>query len=298
MGNFKVGDIVARKSYGGDIYFKIVDIKNNGKENIITLKGIAYRIEADAPETDLILIPGQRVNEYTMRINAMVYRKSSNNSKSIIGRRPKKAFSRYTSNEKSRVFSRTGKVLHIDGDSDYLKTCLDQYHKFGIDAAGEHVPEKEQPSAVYDLLQKHRPDILVLTGHDGFIKERKDYSNINNYWNSKYFVDAVREARRYERDMDGLVVFAGACQSMFSEIVKAGANYASSPDRVLIHALDPVLVCQKVAFGGIGKILNPSEVISNTITGAEGIGGLQTRGKYRSGYPQKLKNTWNFLKNT
>ena len=40
MANFKIGDIVARKSYGYDIFFKVVDIKDNGKENIITLKGI------------------------------------------------------------------------------------------------------------------------------------------------------------------------------------------------------------------------------------------------------------------
>lgn len=63
MGIFKLGDIVARKSYGYDILFKVVDVKKSGKEDIITLKGIAYRIQADAPESDLVLQTGQRVSE-------------------------------------------------------------------------------------------------------------------------------------------------------------------------------------------------------------------------------------------
>lgn len=55
MGKLQVGDIVARKSYGKDIFFKVTDIKNNGKEAIVTLKGITYRLEADAPESDLVV---------------------------------------------------------------------------------------------------------------------------------------------------------------------------------------------------------------------------------------------------
>ena len=75
---------------------------------------------------------------------------------------------------------------------------------------------------------------------------------------------------------------------MFNEIINAGANYASSPYRVLIHALDPVLVCHKIAFAGIGKIISPQEVVNTTITGMKGIGGLETRGKYRDGYPSEI----------
>jgi len=125
----------------------------------------------------------------------------------------------------------------------------------------------------------------VLTGHDGVIKGEKSYLSVSSYRNSKYFIEAVKEARRYESNLDSLVIFAGACQSMFNELIKAGANYASAPYRVLIHALDPVLVCQKVAFTSVDRVLEPSEVINNTITGVDGIGGIQTRGKYRDGYP-------------
>lgn len=63
MGIFKLGDLVARKSYGYDILFKVVDVKNSGEEDIIILKGIAYRIQADAPESDLVLQTDQRMSE-------------------------------------------------------------------------------------------------------------------------------------------------------------------------------------------------------------------------------------------
>jgi len=66
----------------------------------------------------------------------------------------------------------------------------------------------------------------------------------------------------------------------------AGANFASSPSRVLIHCLDPVLICEKVAYTNIDDIVNIEDVIKNTITGIKGVGGLQTRGKYREGYPK------------
>ncbi|MCX7922758.1 MAG: sporulation peptidase YabG [Clostridia bacterium] len=290
MANLKVGDIVARKSYGFDIFFKVVNIKNNGKENIVTLKGICYRIEADAPESDLVLQPDQRVNEHNARLNNVIdkkYRdiKISNSRGSI-----KKNFFRDTSKESAGKIAIPGRVLHLDGDDDYLDTCLSQYRKFGISAVGKYVPEKDQPSAVYRLLQEHRPDILVLTGHDGVVKSETDYLNLDNYRNSRYYIEAVKEARRYQRDMDSLIIFAGACQSMYNEIINSGANYASSPNRVLIHALDPVFICQKVAFTGIDKVIEPLEVINSTITGVEGIGGLQTRGKYREGYPAEPYN--------
>ena len=68
MGNFKIGDIVARKSYGCDILFKIVGIENNGKEDILTLKGIACRLEADAPECDLVLQSKQNAKEHIRKV--------------------------------------------------------------------------------------------------------------------------------------------------------------------------------------------------------------------------------------
>ncbi|KAA5805589.1 sporulation peptidase YabG, partial [Thermoanaerobacterium thermosaccharolyticum] len=118
------------------------------------------------------------------------------------------------------------------------------------------------------------------------VKNSRNYSDINNYRNSKYFVEAVKNARNYEPSLDDLVIFAGACQSNYEALISSGANYASSPERVLIHCLDPVLVCEKVAYSHINEIVKIEELIENTITGAPGIGGLQTMGKFRYGVPK------------
>ncbi len=59
MGRFKIGDIVARKSYGCDILFEVTDIGEN-----CMLKGIACRLEADAPESDLLLQTEEQIEEY------------------------------------------------------------------------------------------------------------------------------------------------------------------------------------------------------------------------------------------
>ncbi|HOJ10864.1 MAG TPA: sporulation peptidase YabG [Clostridiales bacterium] len=292
MGNVKVGDIVARNSYGCDIFFKVVEIKSDGKQNIITLKGITYRIQADAPESDLIVQSDANVREYRNKVDTEAYRKLKQTEyySGRMGNRvawPKKGFHRDTSNDDTRTFTRPGKILHFDGDEDYLETCIKEYIKRGVDAVGKHIAEKEQPSRIYKLLQEYKPDILVITGHDSISKDQKDYLNINSYVNSRYFIESVKEARRYNPDMDSLVIFAGACQSLYDGIIKAGANFASSPDRVLIHALDPVLVAEKLSLAPIDRVVMPMDVINNTITGATGIGGLQTRGKFRKGYPKE-----------
>jgi len=286
MSKLKVGDVVARKSYGCDVFFKVADIRNNGKEDIVTLKGISYRIEADAPESDLEIQSEQKVSDYRNKCNRQVERVIRNNYPLRHRSYSKKAFYRDTPKDDHRIFSRPGKILHLDGDEEYLETCLSEYKKLYMDAVGRYVPEKQQPTVVYKLLEEHKPDILVLTGHDGVIKGDKSYLNVTNYRNSRYFIEAVKEARKFENDMDSLIIFAGACQSMYSEIIKAGANFASSPKRVLIHALDPVLVCKKISFTRVDQIISPQEVAASTITGPEGIGGLQTRGKYRDGFPE------------
>ena len=48
--NFKLGDLVTRKSYNHDLVFKIID-----KETEYILKGINVRLFADSIEEDLML---------------------------------------------------------------------------------------------------------------------------------------------------------------------------------------------------------------------------------------------------
>ena len=122
----------------------------------------------------------------------------------------------------------------------------------------------------------------------GFLKIAENYLDVECYRNSKYYIESVKALRNYNSSYDELVIFAGACQSCYESILEAGANFASSPNRVFIHCLDPVLVCERVAYTRIDQIVSIKDVIENTITGIKGIGGLQTRGKYREGYPNSI----------
>ena len=63
MTGLKIGDIVARKSYGMDVFFKVCGFKTGKEEGHIELKGINYRILADAPENDLVSVPYSRLRE-------------------------------------------------------------------------------------------------------------------------------------------------------------------------------------------------------------------------------------------
>lgn len=92
MDNLKIGDIVARKSYGKDIFFKIVDIKKDEKETIAILKGISYRIEADAPEADLEKQSEQSVREYTRNCFMPAQKKSCEISSSLRKNHSKKDY--------------------------------------------------------------------------------------------------------------------------------------------------------------------------------------------------------------
>ena len=190
--------------------------------------------------------------------------------------------------EKGLVFGRPGRILHIDGDPSYMETCLKAYKQLNLNAVGIAVSEREQPLKILSLVKEYNPDIVVLTGHDGVLKDSKGMLDLNNYRNSKYFIESVKILRNYNSSYDELVIFAGACQSCYESILEAGANFASSPNRVLIHCLDPVLVCERVAYTRIDEIVSIKDVIENTITGIKGVGGLQTRGKYREGYPKSL----------
>ncbi|WP_160689505.1 sporulation peptidase YabG [Clostridium sp. C2-6-12] len=283
----KVGDIVVRKSYNKDITFKVIDIKEkDGKENII-LKGINIRIIADAYMEDLD-IAEENAGSQDKILNTRV---SEAIKKAMILRPDLRSRAEKLPRVKAKnelVFGRPGKVLHVDGDSEYMETCLKVYKQLSIDAVGRAIPEKDQPDLIVDLVKEIKPDIVVLTGHDSVLRDTKDYLNLDNYRNSRYYLESVKNLRNYNSSYDELVIFAGACQSCYEMILDVGANFASSPNRVLIHCLDPVFVCEKIAYTRIDKVVSITDVIENTITGIKGVGGLQTRGKYREGYPKSL----------
>ncbi len=302
-GIVKIGDIVVRKSYGGDITFKIIDIVPDNNTYVYLLKGINLRIEADCLSEDLELVSEEMIYEidkvFNKKVNASIKKILMNR---IGGTRGEKStaidfkgkikemqlkqekYKEYKN--KDMIFGRPGKILHVDGDAEYLEVCLKTYKQLSLDAVGRVIPEKDQPNEIVNLVKEVKPDIVVITGHDGMVKGITDYMDLKNYRNSKHFVESVMALRAYNSNYDDLVIFAGACQSCYEAILDAGANFASAPNRVLIHCLDPVLVSEKIAYTNIESIVAIEDVIQNTITGLTGIGGLQTRGKYREGFPK------------
>src|SRR5690606_10769894 len=128
--------------------------------------------------------------------------------------------------------------------------------------------------AVGPLIERIQPDIIVITGHDSYSKNKGEKKDLRAYRNSKYFVETVREARRVNPHLDQLVIFAGACQSHFESMIRAGANFASSPYRINIHALDPVYIAAKIAYTPFMESVNVSDAVRNTLTGEKGMGGI------------------------
>lgn len=230
MEKFKVGDIVARKSYNYDVIFKVIGINNNG---LIDLAGLTVRILADAPDYDLKYVSKEEVekrlkNEEISRRDR-INRCYSNLSKKFNHMNNIREPFNFNDNpnlfQKDAVLKKPGIILHIDGDSEYTEKCRDSYRKMGLTVYAYNIPESEQYRQVYSLLQKIRPNILILTGHDAFIRKRNDIYNIDNYKNSKYYIQAVLEARRYEHNLDNLVIFAGACQSYYEAIISARCKF-------------------------------------------------------------------------
>lgn len=269
MAKFQVGDIVTRRSYGGDLLFRVVNIikEYDGSERYV-LRGLSSRIEADSKADDLEKQDARTA--YTRAYRELYQIKSSiecvgPNCRGLL----------------NRLRKRPGRILHIDAAQDFMNQCIDFYKQSKITCYGKWVSEDKQPSVVKQYLRTYKPNILVLTGHDGLKKNAKNFKSLESYANSAYFIEATKIAREYEPDPDKLCIFAGACQSYYEAIMEAGANFASSPKRVLINALDPAIVAQKISVTDNSTILEPRTVISLTITGSNGIGGKETRGQYK-----------------
>ena len=139
--NFKVGDIVTRKSHNNDIVFKIIGIDGN----VVLLKGVDLRIYVDSYIDDLVLSKVKNTDDSIIE----------DNLKNI-------------NIDRDSYFYLPGKVLHIDGDNEYLDRCMNFYNKMGVKANGVMISENNKKKKVLSLLKEYRPDILVITGHDAF----------------------------------------------------------------------------------------------------------------------------------
>lgn len=271
---FQSGNIVARRSYNEDLFMRIIDISKIGGEKRAILAGLNYRLMADAPLDDLVIKQEKEVVHYLLADSQEIYKRY----RKVVFDRKFKVEEEY--------FEVPGRILHIDGDKEYLAQCLKVYKQLGLQAKGICKSETEQSKIIFKILKDNPTDILVLTGHDSLLKGMKDLKSLESYRSSKCFVKAVEEARRFQPNKDELVIFAGGCQSNFEAIIFAGANFASSPKRMLIHALDPVFIVESIANTPIDKTISLKDVIKHTVTGTDGVGGIETRGQLRKGYPK------------
>lgn len=260
---FKIGDLVTRNSYDNDTIFKIVSIEND----TYYLKGVDVRLYADSPlsdlrSVDLSSIEVQKDEEFIIKTNEIL------------------------NLDRTSFFYLPGKILHIDGDEEYLQRCMNFYKKMRVQAYGVVLKEEMISLEITRYLKELNPTIVIITGHDFFYKNRKDISDINNYRNSKFFIEAVKKAREYEKSQDKLVIISGACQSNYEELIKAGSNFASSPKRVNIHALDPAIIASSIALSTRDKPIDIIKIISRTKYKEEGVGGIITNGMMYTGYPR------------
>src|SRR5690606_22716463 len=134
----KQGDLVMRKYYGGDVLFPIETIRMD----YAILKGLDFRLLADAPLHDLSLITGPSTTSVAQkvrnRVNVTFYKMHHHIDQ---------AMSTTTSELPSRTdpdqlyFEMPGKVLHLDGDSNYLRKSMQLYEAMKVPAEGFYVNE-------------------------------------------------------------------------------------------------------------------------------------------------------------
>lgn len=258
---FNIGDLVTRKSHNNDIIFKVTRID----DDVAYLIGIDLRLVADSNIDDLVLvdnIANKNDEELTEKLQ---------NDMSL---------------DRSEYFYIPGKILHIDSDENYLQRCMKLYKKMKIMAYGISLEESEIKNNIEMYLNEIKPDIVVITGHDAYYKKNKKEKRTPLYKNSENFIKAVQKCRKYENSQDKLIIIAGACQSNYEELIKSGANFASSPKRINIHALDPAIVASKIALSSKNEPVDLLKILKSTKYGEDGMGGIITNGTMYRGYPR------------
>lgn len=252
-GKFNVGDIV---KYNNDIYI-IEEIF----ESYVKLSGYSYRVVDTVDMTDIIkadIIDIEKENKSNIRKikNITEHNKRSKKNKNVL----------------------FGRVLHIDGDKRYLESCMNLYNKIGVPATGIYIHEQNVHNKIEEIILELHPDVVVITGHDNY--NNKDIKDINNYENSKYFIETIIKIRNHFTFFE-LVIIAGACSSHFEALIANGANFASSPKRINTHTYDPAVIAIKIATTSCNQLVDFNGIIKYIENGKDAIGGIETYGKMK-----------------
>ena len=152
LNNVKKGDIVVRKSHNKDVVF-VVDLIIENKIAILT--GITTRLKADSPIEDLEIVDKKEVINIYKSIDEKIDKTLCN-----------KEITKNNFLKRSDKIIYTGRILHLDGDRKYSEKSNMYYKKMGLKAVVRNIPENRQPNVVNTLIERYRPDILVVTGHD------------------------------------------------------------------------------------------------------------------------------------
>lgn len=150
----KKGDIVGRISYGKDILFYVTRIiKTKNGEDYAILKGVNYRIEADAPIEDLEKIDKSKIEEKKRNIETKIKRRIAESTKGIFKKTAKEGKRGETN----------ALILHLDGDRRYTSKSARYYQRLGLKAIVKNIPENRQPQVIGSLIKRYNPDIVVIT---------------------------------------------------------------------------------------------------------------------------------------
>lgn len=253
---FKIGDLVFIK----DEKDKVIYIISSIEQEFALLKGYSHRIIRKCPLSNLALASQTDASKEDLE--------------------SKRTLTRLKRIKKERIFKRAifGTVLHIDGDVDFLNSCINLYEELGIKAWGLHLSEKELKTYILPAIKQVTPDIVVMTGHDYY--NGKDKKDLNNYENSKEFIEAIRIIRQ-NYYANSIIIIAGACGSHFEALIAAGANFASSPKRINVHTYDPAVIAIKCATTPFSQYINFDSTIKYIENAKDAYGGVETNGKMK-----------------
>ncbi len=182
--SFSAGEMVTRKSHKHDLLFRIASISGNSA----LLHGEDFRLVADASLDDLEHV-GKRDLEQRKKQRKeqeeFSYRLFRQDYQLMKEKREYQTTNGYQYTES--FFQLPTKVLHIDGDRMYLRKCIELYSRIGLQVHGVHIHEKDMPHEIGSLVEKIQPNIVVITGHDAYSRNKGMKKDIRAYRNSKYF---------------------------------------------------------------------------------------------------------------
>lgn len=251
---FNINDLV--NCQNEETLYIIRDINNN----LATITGYSYRIKKIVEVDKLSIATDEQIN----------------NEKKDIQKKKERLLNKKNTRSSNKVLY--GRILHIDGDKEFLESCMELYKEMNIPYDGIYLSEEYVKDKIENILLESTPDIIVITGHD--VYNGKGKKDIKNYQNSKNFIDAVRIIRKHF-DANSVVVIVGACGSHFEALIASGANFSSSPKRINIHTYDPAIIAIKVSTTSCNQTVDFNQILEFIENRRDAFGGIETKGKMK-----------------